>query len=193
MNRTIAAFTSLALVLATGVSLADNKPPVDSGTIIEALKPVPREPRTRNLMIRPNAPAEAGPAANVSVESTPVAAGEPKPQISLAIPFDFNSAKLSPGGAKALDQLGKALTSEQLAGLKFSVEGHTDAKGSPTYNQKLSQARADEVRRYLIAAHGVEAVRLAASGKASSELANPGDPLAAENRRVRIVTLNQNN
>ena len=47
----------------------------------------------------------------------------------------------------------------------------------------------DAVREYL-AQQGVDAGRLQASGKGSSDLANSSDPYAAENRRVRIVNLN---
>jgi len=203
MPRFLPALMSLSLLLLPGVCRAEEKAPVDANTIIEALKPPQREPmRTRNLMIRPNAPAESGSSANINIDNVPSAAANPgatgavvmetppaRPQISLAIPFDFNSARLSPEGAKALDQVGKALSSDQLSGLKFGVEGHTDAKGSAAYNQKLSQARAEEVRRYLTTIHGVDGSRLIAVGKGSSELAAPNDPLAAENRRVRIVTL----
>ena len=60
--------------------------------------------------------------------------------------------------------------------------------GLVTANQQLSQLRADEVRLYLIAL-GVHPARLRAVGKGSSNLANPLDPAAAENRRVRVVTL----
>lgn len=69
------------------------------------------------------------------------------------------------------------------------MEGHTDAKGRADYNLKLSQQRADAVRAFL-ANNGVADARLAAAGKGSSELANTNDPMAAENRRVRIVNLN---
>ena len=58
-----------------------------------------------------------------------------KPKIDLEINFEFNSATIA---AKALPQvaaLGEALTSSDLKGRTFIVAGHTDAKGSETYNQ----------------------------------------------------------
>ena len=70
----------------------------------------------------------------------------------------------------------------------FAVEGHTDAKGKADYNQDLSARRALAVQTYLIG-QSVAPDRLQAEGKGASELANPNDPLAAENRRVRIVNL----
>ena len=44
------------------------------------------------------------------------------------------------------------------------IEGHTDAVGSELYNESLSQRRAQSVRRYLVAMHGIDAGRLEAVG-----------------------------
>jgi len=144
--------------------------------MVEQLKaqPVPA-PRTRSLR-------------NLTVEvadPTPAA----RPSLSLLIQFDFNSAKVKPESQQALSNLAQALQSKELADSQFAVEGHTDAKGRADYNLKLSQQRADAVRAFL-ASNGVADARLAAVGKGSGELANSADPLAAENRRVRIVNLN---
>jgi outer membrane protein OmpA-like peptidoglycan-associated protein len=87
-----------------------------------------------------------------------------------------------------LGNLVAAMQSPDLKGVRFAIEGHTDARGAAALNQQLSQQRADEVRLYLIAL-GVHPARLRAVGKGSSDLANPLDPAAAENRRVRVVTL----
>jgi outer membrane protein OmpA-like peptidoglycan-associated protein len=81
------------------------------------------------------------------------------------------------------------LNSSELNGASFLIEGHTDAKGTQDYNQQLSGKRAEQVREFL-AQQGVRTSRLSALGKGSSELVNSNDPLAAENRRVRIVNLN---
>lgn len=111
-----------------------------------------------------------------------------RPSLSLLIQFDFDSARVKPESQQALANLAQALQSRELAESKFAVEGHTDARGRADYNLKLSQQRADAVLA-LLAHHGVAEPRLAAIGKGSSELANTADPLAAENRRVRIVNL----
>ena len=68
------------------------------------------------------------------------------------------------------------------------VEGHTDGKGSAEYNLKLSQARANAVKTYL-EKQGVDASRLVAQGKGDTELVNPQDRFASENRRVKVITL----
>lgn len=144
--------------------------------MIEQLKVQPAPaPRTRSLR---NLTVEAA-------DATPAA----RPSMSLLIQFDFNSAKVKPESQQALSNLAQALQSKELVDSKFAVEGHTDAKGRADYNLKLSQQRADAVRAFL-ASNGVVDARLQAVGKGSSELANTADPLAAENRRVRIVNLN---
>ena len=144
--------------------------------MVEQLKAQPAPaPRTRSLR-------------NLTVEvadPTPAA----RPSLSLLIQLDFNSAKAKPESQQALSNLAQALQSKELVDAKFAVEGHPDAKGRADYNLKLSQQRADAVRAFL-ASNGVADARLQAVGKGATELANATDPLAADNRRVRIVNLN---
>ena len=67
----------------------------------------------------------------------------PKPvTLDLSILFDFDSARLQASSKPLLDNLAQAMNSERLSVLKFKVEGHTDAKGKPDYNQELSARRA---------------------------------------------------
>ncbi len=112
-----------------------------------------------------------------------------KRQIDLVINFDFDSAKLQAGSKPLLEKLAEALSTERLSAINFKVEGHTDAKGSASYNQDLSARRAQAVLEFL-QAQGVAAGRLAAEGKGFSELLDPAHPQASENRRVRISTVN---
>ena len=143
--------------------------------MVEQLKTQP--PRTRSLR-------------NLTVESAaPDGSVASKPSLSLLIQFDFNSSTVKPESQQALANLAQALKSKELLESKFAVEGHTDGKGRADYNLKLSQQRADAVRSFL-ASNGVVDARLQAVGKGATELANTSDPLAAENRRVRIVNLN---
>jgi outer membrane protein OmpA-like peptidoglycan-associated protein len=108
--------------------------------------------------------------------------------IDMSINFEFNSAKITPDSLPVLEQLSIAMKANQLAQTRFMVEGHTDAKGSARYNLELSARRAQSVVTYL-QSKGVEAVRLESVGKGFMELLNNTDPLAAENRRVRIKAL----
>ena len=162
--------------------------------MVEQLK----NPRTRSLR---NLSVEAAPAPdsaeagkspdNKGVDSTASAASATsaaRPALSLLIQFDFNSARVRLESQQALGNLSQALQSSELAGSKFAVEGHTDARGSADYNQKLSQQRALAVRD-ILASSGVAQDRLLPAGRGATELANSAEPFAAENRRVRIVNL----
>jgi outer membrane protein OmpA-like peptidoglycan-associated protein len=111
------------------------------------------------------------------------------PSLSLLVEFDFDSATVRPESRQALVNLAQALQSSDLVAASFAVQGHTDAKGSAEYNLRLSAQRAQAVGVFL-AGQGVEAERLIVEGKGSTELADPGNPFAPSNRRVRIVNLN---
>ena len=132
----------------------------------------------------PAAPAPP-PAAQVAA---PEPAPGPAPSLSLAIQFDLNSARVRPESGAVLGNLVAALLSPDLKANRFVIEGHTDGRGVPAANLRLSQQRADEVRLYLVAL-GVHPARLKAVGKGSSEPANAKDPMSADNRRVRVVTV----
>lgn len=63
--------------------------------------------------------------------------------------FDFNEDTLRPESMPILNEVGLALL--QRPGIKFEIQGHTDAIGSTEYNQELSDRRAATVLNYLIA------------------------------------------
>ena len=69
---------------------------------------------------------------------------------------------------------------------KVVIEGHTDSVGAEEYNDELSQRRAQSVRRYLVATHGIEAARLEAVGFGKHQPLPGRSPLAGENRRVQF-------
>ena len=151
---------------------------MDAQRIIESLKPeVAPAMRTRSLR-------------NLQVEQTgaSTSASEAPPSVSLTIGFHFDSAKLTKESSDTLSQLAKALKSNELSGLKFMLEGHTDGKGAADYNLKLSQARAEAVKVYL-EKQGIEGARLSSQGKGDAELVNAQDRFASENRRVKVITL----
>ena len=68
------------------------------------------------------------------------------------------------------------------------VEGHTDSQGSDSYNQGLSQRRADAVRDYIVQ-RGYPADHIQARGKGEANpIADNASPEGrANNRRVEIV------
>ncbi len=112
-----------------------------------------------------------------------------KPSIDLTITFDYNSANISRKALPAVTELGKALSSPDLKGNVFMVAGHTDAKGGEEYNQRLSELRADAIKRYLSEKFGISAENLVTVGYGKSQLKNASDPLAEENRRVQVVNM----
>ena len=148
---------------------------------------------TRNLNVdaaNPTEMAATGPASTsqaMTSATTPVAVPE-RASLSLLIQFDFNSARVKTESSQALANLATALQSKELLAAKFAIEGHTDSKGGADYNQRLSQQRADAVRDFLVG-KGIDSTRLSSAGKGASDPANKNDPLAAENRRVKIVNL----
>ncbi|MCE4222749.1 OmpA family protein [Methylobacterium sp. C25] len=114
-----------------------------------------------------------------------------KPAIDLVMEFDFNSDVLRGEALATADKLGKALSSPELRGQTFMIGGHTDAKGGEDPNQKLSERRADAVKRYLVQAYRIPADTLIGVGYGKSHLKNADDPFGRENRRVQAVNMLQ--
>jgi outer membrane protein OmpA-like peptidoglycan-associated protein len=85
-----------------------------------------------------------------------------------------------------LDQVANALL--DVRARNIIVEGHTDSQGSESYNQDLSQRRADTVRDYLVQ-KGYPSERIQARGMGEGRpIADNASPEGrANNRRVEIV------
>src|SRR6202035_2531473 len=97
------------------------------------------------------------PSSGAAVASrTPATTESPAPSIGFStIQIAFGSAQLTPGSSARLRNLGEA-RNHQLADQKsFLIEGHTDRKGTRTYNDELSKGRAEAVKDYLVREAGV--------------------------------------
>jgi outer membrane protein OmpA-like peptidoglycan-associated protein len=114
-----------------------------------------------------------------------------KPSIDLEVTFEFNSAVVGPKAVPTLVTLGRALGNPALKGAAFLIGGHTDAAGDDGYNQSLSERRAEAVKIFLAEQFKLSPDQLLAIGFGRSELKNAANPLAAENRRVQIVNIEQ--
>ena len=113
------------------------------------------------------------------------------PSANLTVNFASGSADLTPQAVQALNELGRALSSSDLAGYKFRIEGHTDTVGTPESNRALSERRAQAVVSYITSHFGVDASRLQAIGMGEEDLAVPTPAQTPEprNRRVLVVNL----
>jgi OmpA-OmpF porin, OOP family len=102
--------------------------------------------------------------------------------------FDFDSSSLNKSSELELARVIELL----MANPKMTVEisAHTDDKGSDEYNNKLSQARAESVVKYLNE-NGIVKERLVAKGygKTAPSVPNDSDENRAKNRRVEFKIL----
>ena len=107
--------------------------------------------------------------------------------LSGGVLFVSNKSDLLPGAQVKLNEVASALTKNDSES-KIVVEGHTDSQGGATYNQDLSQRRAQSVRDYLIS-RGIAADRLTATGFGLTRpiADNASAEGRANNRRVEIV------
>jgi outer membrane protein OmpA-like peptidoglycan-associated protein len=112
-----------------------------------------------------------------------------KPKIDLDIQFEYNSARISQASLPAVQELGKALSNPAFKGSTFVVAGHTDAIGGESFNQDLSERRADTIKQYLSAKFGIAGSDLVTVGYGKTRLKDPNAPAAAVNRRVQVVNL----
>jgi outer membrane protein OmpA-like peptidoglycan-associated protein len=168
------ALVVVALLAGTGVALAGDVLQGDAVTesaLIDALAP---PVMTRGL--RPEGTGSAKPSTG---------------QASLLIEFQTNSVGLTATAKEQLAIVGKALNTNRLMPFDFIVEGHADPRGNSDANQRLSAARAESVRQYLIRDQNVASVRLRAIGKGDKEPLNRENPSAPENRRVTIIRVVQ--
>ena len=114
------------------------------------------------------------------------------PGIQVRVQFAFGSANLTEASKSTLDELGKALESEQLSHFNFRIHGHTDAVGEKPYNQTLSENRAAAVENYLTGNFSIDPARLISVGLGEDVLLNNENPAADENRRVEIMNVGPN-
>ncbi|HMI20119.1 MAG TPA: OmpA family protein [Sphingomonas sp.] len=104
--------------------------------------------------------------------------------------FETGKADLKPGASDRLRPLAQYLQANP--NVQVRIDGHTDAQGSETMNQQLSEARAGSVRAAL-ASMGVDQARIQAIGHGK------GDPVAdnkteagrQQNRRVEVTLVGQ--
>ena len=106
---------------------------------------------------------------------------------SVKFPVDENA--LSPEAEARLGELVERLRAEN-ANVYLEIQGHTDATGDADYNDRLGEARAEAVRRFL-SEGGVALNRMAtiSYGEDAPVAPNDTEQGRAQNRRVAIIVL----
>ncbi len=96
--------------------------------------------------------------------------------------FDFDKSTLSPESHSELNYWVDLLKKYPV--IKIEIDGHTDSVGTVVYNQKLSLARAQSVKAYLVA-HGVKAKQLVPKGFGATRPKAPNDTDEGRQRNRR--------
>jgi outer membrane protein OmpA-like peptidoglycan-associated protein len=195
-------FAAFALTLSVCPSLAQEvrvygaTETVNPGDVARILgtPEAPRVIKMRSLRLLDDVKDDkSAPAARVATLDDDTAAADvastsaPKGPSALALPvqFGFDSAEIQPAARRQLDALAEGI--RMLPAAKpVTIEGHTDAVGTAQYNEQLSQRRANSVKKYLVATHGINPARLRAVGMGQRETLPDLDPHAAANRRVQF-------
>jgi outer membrane protein OmpA-like peptidoglycan-associated protein len=114
-------------------------------------------------------------------------------ELAADVLFDFDKSEIRPQAKEALKQAGGMIRDKAKSTVR--IEGHTDAKGSAPYNQRLSLARSNSVKIWLIQNEGLKEVRFTTSGfgaknpvAANTKPDGSDDPEGRQkNRRVEII------
>lgn len=114
-----------------------------------------------------------------------------KVSITLLVEFDFDKAKVKP---QFHDEIARVAAFLQAYPKTTGVlEGHTDSIGSEQYNQRLSERRAESVKKYLVEKFNIDGARLTTVGYGETKpvATNATDAGRRRNRRVvaNIVTI----
>jgi outer membrane protein OmpA-like peptidoglycan-associated protein len=129
-------------------------------------------------------------ASKLGVPYTPIVKN-PKGGESLALYFEYDEAGLHPRAQKQLQIIADMLKSDSKRTLR--IAGHTDARGAEDYNLRLSQQRAESVKKQLIAL-GVTPSQVDTTGLGTAQPLSPNqksdgtdDPEGrSKNRRAEI-------
>ena len=182
MMRTLILPMGLALTLVIGelpVAPTANAQ-TSKEEIVRSLAPkggVTRSIRTRKIEVIPGKEAEV------------LDNNKNLPKINLTIEFEYDSHQPTREGELQLAALGEALRDPKLNGFRFMLAGHTDARGSDSYNQSLSERRAQSVQNYLVGTVRLDSNQLRVVGFGERRLLEPDRPDSPRNRRVEVINL----
>lgn len=105
--------------------------------------------------------------------------------------FAFDSSRLTPSAEDTVRDIAQTLEGKGLS-RSIAIEGHTDSVGSSSYNERLSEDRAQSVARQL-SMEGISRSKLAVRGFGESQpiASNDSESGRQRNRRVEVVVENR--
>lgn len=158
--------------------------PVAASVLLAACEPIPAPTDAVATTMQPGPIVNQAPLIQPPIQS--YASSTPMVTISGDVAFDTNQATLRPEFRSELDSIADQLLSS--GGTSFEVVGHTDVRGSASYNQDLSERRARAVANYLVT-RGVSREYLSVRGEGETNPLDRGTSLEAHkrNRRVEII------
>jgi outer membrane protein OmpA-like peptidoglycan-associated protein len=114
-------------------------------------------------------------------------------ELAADVLFDFDKADILPKAQAALKQAAGIIRDKAKGAVR--IEGHTDSKGSDSYNQKLSERRAQAVKTWLTEKEGLGTAEFTIKGFGAKKPVAPNkkpdgsdDPEGRQkNRRVEII------
>jgi OOP family OmpA-OmpF porin len=127
----------------------------------------------------PDTPAGAP----VDEKGCPLAKPIDQPMV-LHIEYAIRSVEPDAAAKMKLDDLAERM--KVYTKVKIDINGYTDALGSTTLNKKLSQQRADAIKKYL-QGKGIDPARMTATGYGETNFLDPVNKNSKKNRRIEIV------
>lgn len=102
------------------------------------------------------------------------------------IHFDFDKANIKEDDRKLLNKLTDCLNKHP--SWSVTIAGHTDFRGTPSYNEALGQRRADEVRKYLLTLGiEIERIKTISYGDQRPVIDERNEYAYAQNRRAEFL------
>jgi OOP family OmpA-OmpF porin len=171
------AFGGAKKAVATPVSAAEPameeaKPQAEAAPVVEEARPaVAAAPVVVEEVVRPQVREEVDEMGRATLE----------------VLFDFDKDTIKKNYSKDIDHMSGVM--KEHSDINLTIEGHTDSVGTAAYNKKLSQRRAEAVKKYMVQKGGVDAQRLNAVGYGQEKpvASNKTKAGRAKNRRVEAA------
>ncbi len=101
------------------------------------------------------------------------------------IEYEYNKADLRPNSKDSLNYLYNIMIDNPT--IVIQLRSHTDFRGSASYNQKLSQRRAQSCVDYLVKEKGIDAARIKAKGMGEAEPIKGADGVVLDEKFIKTL------